>query len=76
MNKISLIDEDNNLLDFNNIDWNITLVLENVRLIPDKPPKFKDLITEAQGFESNVEPVAEKPIEPIQDIKDLELLNA
>jgi len=73
---ISIVDEDNNLLDFNNIDWNITLVLENVRLIPDKPPKFKDLITEAQGFESNVEPVAEKPIEPIQDIKDLELLNA
>jgi len=71
---ISIVDEDNNLLDFNNIDWNITLVLENVRLIPDKPPKFKDLITEAKPFETTPDP--EKPIEPIQDIKDLELLNA
>jgi hypothetical protein len=33
---ILIVDEDNNPINFNNIDWTITLVLENIRKIPDK----------------------------------------
>lgn len=68
---ISITDEDNQLIDFNNLDWNITLVLENIRLIPEPPPTFRELI-------SPIEPKINEIIneEPINDIKDLELLNA
>ena len=72
---ISIVDEDNNLINFNNLDWNITLVLENVRIIPDKPPHFKQLTTEVKPYESK--PILEEKAleEPINDIKDLELLS-
>jgi hypothetical protein len=66
---ISIVNEDNELIDFNNIDWNITLVLENVRLIPDKPLPFKTLLQNQKVEKKALE-------EPIQDIKDLELLGA
>lgn len=65
---ISITDEDFNLIDFNNLDWNITLVLENVRMIPNKLPSFSEIL-------ANQKPET-KPLEPIQDVKDLELLNA
>lgn len=73
---ISIVDEDNSLINFNNIDWNITLVLENVRIIPDKPPHFKQLTTETQPFstQQKEEEIINK--NAINDIKDLELLNA
>ena len=64
---ISITDEDFNLIDFNNIEWNITLVLENIRMIPNKPPSFNQILANQP---------ADKPLEPIQDVKDLELLNA
>jgi hypothetical protein len=73
---LSITDEDNNLIDFNNLDWNITLVLENVRLIAEKPASFRELITETTPFktERNIE---EKALNEtaINDIKDLEVLN-
>jgi len=68
---ISITDEDTNLIDFNNLDWNITLVLENIRLIPEKPPTFRELTTKIKPFETS--PLNE---ESTNDIKDLELLNA
>jgi hypothetical protein len=75
---ISISDENNELINFNNLDWNITLVLENIRLIPEPPPTFRELTTEVKPFES--EPLLnEKQIlneNAINDIKDLELLNA
>ena len=72
---ISITDEDGNLINFNNLDWNITLVLENVRIIPEKPPRFKELTTEVKPYESKPT-LEEKALEePINDIKDLELLS-
>ncbi len=72
---ISIVDEDNNLINFNNLDWNITLVLENIRQIPEKPPRFKELTTEVKPYESKPT-LEEKTLEePINDIKDLELLS-
>jgi hypothetical protein len=71
---LSITDEDNNLIDFNGLDWNITLVLENVRLIADKAPSFRELLGRNLG---STPPKEEEPIneEPINDIKDLEFLN-
>lgn len=71
---ISIVDENNELINFNNLDWNITLVLENIRLIPEPPPLFKELTTEAKPFETKINEVVNE--EPINDIKDLELLTA
>lgn len=68
---ISITNEDNELINFNKLDWNITLVLENIRLIPEPPPTFRQLTTEAKPFETN--PINENVI---NDVKDLELLNA
>jgi hypothetical protein len=64
---ISIVDEDNNLINFNGIDWSITLVLENRRLLPDRfTTPFRQLTTQ----------VKMEAVEPIQDVKDLELLTA
>ena len=71
---ISITDEDTELINFNNLDWNITLVLENIRLIPEKPPTFRQLTTEVKPFETKVNEIVKE--EPINDIKDLELLTA
>lgn len=86
---ISITDENNELINFNNLDWNITLVLENIRLIPEKAPTFRELITEVKPFEaepSGSAPPSLNEAEPsgpsllnenvINDVKDLELLNA
>lgn len=63
---IIIVDEDNNFVNFNNIDWTMTLVLENIRRIPDKPTtSFNDLTTPIQLSE---------PPEIQNDIKELELL--
>jgi hypothetical protein len=63
---IIIVDEDNNFVNFNNIDWTMTLVLENIRRIPDKPTdKFNDLTTPIQ--------LTKEP-EIQNDIKELELL--
>ena len=67
---ISISDENNELINFNNLDWNITLVIESIRLIPEPPPTFRQLTTETKPFEA--EPTNENVI---NDIKDLELLN-
>lgn len=65
---ISISDENDELINFNNLDWTITLVLENIRLIPDKIPSFNQLLT---GSIEN-----QKTEEPTKDMKDLELLTA
>ena len=78
---ISIVDEDNNLIDFNNLDWNITLVLENVRLIAEKPPSFREIMrnlgsTPPIENKGDSEPLgSELNKNAINDIKDLELLN-
>ena len=68
---ISLTDEDNNLLNFNNIDWTITLVLENIRRLSDVLiPKFKQLL------EAGITPtplIKEKEEKPITE---LDILNS
>lgn len=73
---ISITDEDNQLIDFNNLDWNITLVLENVRLIPEPAPTFRELVTEVKPFQPLLNEQQIINEEPINDIKDLELLSA
>lgn len=79
---LSITDEDNNLIDFNGLDWNITLVLENVRLIAERgfapARQLRDLITETTGgFAPQRQPNEEALNENvINDIKDLEVLNA
>jgi hypothetical protein len=63
---ISIVDEDDNLINFNGIDWSITLVLENRRLLPDRfTTPFRELTTPVDSVKM------ENP-----DIKDLELLSA
>jgi len=58
---ISITDEDNNLINFNGLDWNITLVLENVRRLPDKVPPFKEVLEKQK---------------PAKEDPELEILNA
>lgn len=68
---ISISDENDELINFNNLDWTITLVLENIRIIPDKIPSFNQLLMKSE------EPTKDmKDLEPTKDIKDLELLTA
>ena len=71
---ISIVDEDNNLINFNGIDWSITLVLENRRLLPDRfTTPFRELTTPVDSVKT-----AETGILPNENpnIKDLELLSA
>lgn len=68
---ISLTDEDNNLLNFNNIDWTITLVLENIRRLSDVLiPKFKQLLEAGITPTPLIKEKAEKPI------TELDILNS
>ncbi len=61
---ISITDETGNLIDFNGIDWSITLVLETFRNIPEKPaPSFRELVQPPEIVESPA------------DVKELELLS-
>jgi len=60
---ISITDEDNNLINFNGLDWNITLVLENVRRLPDKVPPFKEVLEKQKPAKEEIDP-------------ELEILNA
>ena len=71
---ISIVDEDNNLINFNGIDWSITLVLENRRFLPDRfTTPFRQLTTPVDSKK-----ITETGILPNEnpDIKDLELLSA
>jgi len=64
---IQIADENNQLIDFNNTNWTLTLVLEIIRNIPDRfVPSFRELTVEAKP------PEKEKPI--VQDMKELEAL--
>jgi hypothetical protein len=69
---ISITDENNELINFNNLDWTITLVLENIRLIPEKIPSFNQLLMGSIENQKTEEPTKE----PTKDMKDLELLTA
>jgi hypothetical protein len=64
---IQIADENNQLIDFNNTNWTLTLVLEIIRNIPDRfVPSFRELTVEAKP------PEKEKQI--AQDMKELEAL--
>ena len=72
---ISLVDENNNLLDFNNCDWSMTLSLsihrnENISYNGD----LYDAISANSNLVKNDIILPEKVLEKSQDEKDLELL--
>lgn len=69
---ISITDEANNLIDFHNIDWSITLVLENIRHLPERfTPGFRELTTPIKPPDTKI-----LETEPINDVKELELLSS
>lgn len=64
---IQICDENNNLLNFNNTDYTITLVLEIIKKVPDRfIPSFRDLTLKAEV------PIPQKKIN--KELEDLELL--
>lgn len=76
---ISIVDEDNNLINFNGIDWSITLVLENIRYLPERfTTPFRQLTTPANAIGGREDEVTNKKLreESLTNIKDLELLTA
>jgi hypothetical protein len=61
---ILLMDESDNLLDFNNIPWTVTLMLEITRFKPDLTSTFKEILAQR--------PIEDEKISQIED--DLEFL--
>ena len=61
---ILLMDENDNLLDFNNIPWTITLMLEITRFKPDLTSTFREILAQR--------PIEDEKISQIED--DLEFL--
>ena len=61
---IMLLDENDNLLDFNNIPWTITLMLEITRYKPDVTSTFKEIVAQR--------PIEDEKITQIDE--DLEFL--
>ena len=85
---ISIIDDDNNYINFNNINWTMTFVLDIVRKRPNKTlTRFNEIIQQSQEpeIENNEEPqenqeeqnnIQEEPNqETVQDDLDLLLYN-
>lgn len=85
---ISIIDDDNNYINFNNINWTMTFVLSIVRKRPNKTlTGFNEIIQQSQEpeIENNEQPqenqeeqnnIQEEPIqETVQDDLDLLLYN-
>jgi hypothetical protein len=74
---IFLTDEDDNLINFNNIDWTIALVLENVRILP---PKFtntlESLINQSKIIKQENKDLKELEEQEIKDLEELNLLNS
>jgi hypothetical protein len=74
---IFLTDEDDNLINFNNIDWTIALVLENVRILP---PKFtntlESLINQSKLIKQENKDLKELEEQEIKDLEELNLLNS
>jgi hypothetical protein len=69
---IQIVDEDNNPINFNGIDWTMTLVLENIRHIPDQfVPRFQQLMAAQRPAITEAAPKEE---EVTNDVKELELL--
>jgi hypothetical protein len=74
---ILIEDEDNNLINFNNIDWTIALVLENIRLIPNKyTDTFETLIKNSQLTQQENKELREEEKKELKDLEELEILNA
>jgi hypothetical protein len=59
-----LLDENDNLLDFNNIPWTLTLMLEITRFKPDLTSTFKEIVAQR--------PIEDEKISQIED--ELEFL--
>jgi hypothetical protein len=55
---ILIYDENNNLLDFNNANWTITLCLENVRFKPELISSFREIV--------NNRPIENEKIEDLE----------
>jgi hypothetical protein len=74
---INIVDEDNNLINFNNIDWTIALVLENVRVIPVKfTDTFTSLIKNSQTIKEENKELRDEEKQELKDLADLEILNS
>jgi hypothetical protein len=68
-------DEDNNLINFNNIDWTVALVLENVRVMPTKyTDTFQSLIKNSQMIKEENKQLRDEEKKELKDLEDLELL--
>jgi hypothetical protein len=74
---ILIVDEENLPVNFNNIEWTMTLVLENVRRVPElNPQKFSEMVTPVSTDFGNQQQQAASDQPIIGDVKELELLNA
>ena len=73
---IQLTDEDNNLLDFNNIDWTITLCLSIERVDKEKDKiKFGDIVKPLNFNTDNPVPInntIDNQITPDEELKLLQ----
>jgi hypothetical protein len=72
---ISIVDEDNNLINMNNTEWTIALVLENIRVIPNKyTNSFETLIKNSQLETIENKELREEEKKETKDLEELELL--
>ena len=70
---IQLTDEDNNLLDFNNLDWTITLCLSSDRVDKEKDlTKLKDILNYPQLLPPKLNTIENSPLS--KDQEELNLL--
>jgi hypothetical protein len=72
---IQLLDENQNYLDMNNLDWTITICLSNERVDRERDTiTLRDITKEKKPLELNQKPLELKPNELSQDEKDLSFL--
>ena len=72
---IQLLDENNNYLDFNNIDWTITISLSNERVDRERDMKtIRDITRMDNSINKPLEITENKPIELTKDEEELKLL--
>jgi hypothetical protein len=72
---IQLLDENQNYLDMNNLDWTITICLSNERIDRERDTiTLRDITSEKKPLELNQKPLELKPTELSQDEKDLSFL--
>ena len=71
---IQLLDENQNYLDFNNLDWSITICLSNERIDREMDMITLNDITRGAVYEPEAIAKEKKPIELSKDQKELSFL--